>query len=334
MDRRLEQIAGRGHQAILRWHDTYVGRPAGVPEYIRKLEGYRETTAPSEGKATGFPDWSHPEWRRCVLEFYTRFAERYDRDPRIAFVQTGFGLWSEYHIYDGPMELGRTFPSREFQAEFARHLAQVFRQTPWMISVDAAGDHAPFAGDAELLALPFGVFDDSFNHKRHARENEPNWNAFDRERWQRAPCGGEFSFFQKEDQRLALAPNGPHGTPFEKHAAAFQISFMIGDDQPRFQPAERLLSAGLACGYRFRMTAFEASARASRVTIRNDGIAPLYFDAAPAVNGVRGEGTLRGLLPGESRTFTIAAGGQTPQLTIECDRLVPGQRIGFDADLK
>ena len=28
------------------------------------------------------------------------FAARYDDDPRIAFLQVGFGLWGEYHIYD------------------------------------------------------------------------------------------------------------------------------------------------------------------------------------------------------------------------------------------
>lgn len=333
VERLLDEIAGRRHQAILRWHDTYVGKPTGVPDYIKQLPDYRETTALSEGKPTGFPDWSHPRWRACVLDFYTEFASRYDRDPRIAFVQTGFGLWSEYHIYDGPMELGRTFPSLEFQAEFARHLAGVFHHTPWMISVDAAGEHTPFAGDPELLALPFGVFDDSFNHAKHARENEPNWNAFDRQRWRRAPAGGEFSFFQKVDQRLALAPQGPHGVPFDDHARAFHISFIIGDDQPRFQPAERIKSAGLACGYRFRVTAFEATAAASRVTITNTGIAPIYHDAWPAVGGVRCAESLRGLLPGATRTFNIPAGGDAPVLSIESDRLVPGQRIEFEADL-
>jgi hypothetical protein len=29
----------------------------------------------------------------------------------------------------------------------------------------------------------------------------------------------------------------------------------------------------------------------------------------------------------------VAAGGPSPQLTIECDRLVPGQRIQYEANL-
>lgn len=330
----LDAASRRGHQVVLRWHETYVGKPTGVPAYIKALPDYHETRGKSEKKATGFPDWSHPELRRFTLEFFTRFAEKYDRDPRLAFVEVGFGLWAEYHIYDGPMKLGKTFPSREFQAEFARHLDGTFQQTPWMISVDAAGDHAPFASDPSLLDLPFGEFDDSFNHARHAIENEPNWNIIRRDRWQIAPVGGEFSFFKKVDQSKALAPKGPHGIPFEKHAAKFHVSFMIGDAQPQFQPAERIRAAGLACGYRFRVTKFEASAAAAQVEMANEGIAPFYYDAFPAVNGVRSSTSLKGLLPGERRVFAVSAGGTAPRLTVECDRLSPGQRIGYVADLK
>jgi hypothetical protein len=333
VEKLLDDIATRRHQAILRWHDTYVGKPNGVPDYIKSLQDYRATTALSEKQPTGFPDWSHPELRRFMLEFFTRFAERYDRDPRISFVQVGFGLWSEYHIYDGPMQLGTTFPDRAFQAEFARHLASQFRQTPWMISVDAAGDHAPFASDDSLRDLPFGLFDDSFNHRRHKQENEPNWIALGIDRWKIAPTGGEFSFFEAKDQRKALSVNGPHGVPFDMQAAKFHVSFIIGDDQPNFQTAERIRMAGLACGYRFRVTRFECNAERSRVTIDNVGIAPIYHDAYPAIHRVRSKQTLKGLLPGASQSFEIESGGSSPVLTIQSDRLVQGQEIQFEAAL-
>ncbi|AMV39959.1 hypothetical protein [Planctomyces sp. SH-PL62] len=333
IEKLLDEVAGRKHQAILRWHDTYVGKPSGVPDSVRLLPDYRETVALSEQKRTAFPDWSHPELRRFLLEFLDRFAEKYDRDPRLAFLEVGFGLWAEYHIYDGPMEMGKTFPSLAFQREFAERMAARFHRTPWMISVDAAADRAPFASDPKLLALPFGLFDDSFNHARHAEVNEPNWDRLGRDRWKIAPMGGEFSFYEPKDQREALSPTGPHGVEFSRHAAKFHISFMIGDAQPRHQKPERIREAGMACGYRFRVSRFAASASRAEVTIENTGIAPIYHDAFPAVNGVRAKDSLRGLPPKESRTFAIDAGGETPKLTIESDRLVPGQRIEFDADL-
>ena len=103
----LDAVAARKHQAILRFWDTYPGRPTSVPAYIKALPDYREITAKSENRDTGFPDWSHPEYQRFVLEFYETFAQQYDRDPR---------------------------------------LANVFKETPWMISQDAhVAKRTPFA---------------------------------------------------------------------------------------------------------------------------------------------------------------------------------------------
>jgi hypothetical protein len=332
LEKRLDAIRGRKHQAIVRLHDTYVGKPSGVPGYIRKLPDYRETTAKSEGKETGFPDWSHPELGRFTLEFYSKFAEKYDRDPRIAFMQTGFGLWSEYHIYDGPMKLGGTFPSKEFQETFLRHLSVAFKATPWMISIDAAAEETtPFASRRGLVDLPFGVFDDSFLCKQHAKENEPNWTFFGRDRWRRAPAGGEFSYYTKDDQKNALASQGPYGIPFETAARDFHLTFIIANDQPEHQTMERIRDAGRSCGYRFRITEYRAGGGRSVLTVTNAGIAPTYHDAFVAVNGRRSTASLRGLCPGESRVCEVPAEGSG--VTIESDRLVPGQRIDFEAEL-
>lgn len=334
MDRLLDRVAARKHQAIVRFYFVYPGNPTTVPNYIRALPDYHETRGMSEDKPTMFPDWSHRALQAFTLEFYEKMAERYDNDPRLAFVETGFGLWAEYHIYSGPRVIGKTFPDKTFQAAFARQLDRVFRKTPWLISVDAADDeYAPFPDREDLRALPFGVFDDSFLCQQHARVNEPRWEILDRERWKRAPAGGEISYYTKHDQKEALSEKGPHGISFEKAAASFHITFMIANDQPKYQPMDRLRSAGMACGYRFQVTGFEASRSRSRVTVTNRGVAPIYHDAFLAVDGVRSDRSLRGLLPGESRTDEIAAGGAAPKLTIACDRLVPGQAIEFDADL-
>lgn len=63
----------------------------------------------------------------------------------------------------------------------------------------------------------------------------------------------------------------------------------------------------------------------------NDGIAPLYVDAWVAIDGVRSGTTLKGIAPGETRSAEVATGAGG--LTIACDRLLPGQQIGFEAHL-
>jgi hypothetical protein len=330
----LDDVASRKHQAVIRWHDTYVGKPTGVPKYITALSSYRGVRALSEKKQTEFPDWSHPELQRATLAFFTEFARRYDGDRRLAFLQVGFGLWAEYHIYDGPFQLGKTFPSHEYQAKFARHLAGTFQKTPWMISVDAASDDAPYTKDPELMKLSFGLFDDSFNHAKHDEVNKLDWDKIGRERWRTSPIGGEFSFYETRDQTMALAPKGPHGKPFADHARDYHLTFILGDAQPDHQKPDVIRKAGLSCGYQFEVTRCESSTDQTRVTVRNKGIAPIYYDAHPAVGAVRSSTSLKGLLPGEDRTCEIPAGLGSQTLTIECDHLVEGQRIQFDADLK
>ena len=108
---------------------------------------------------------------------------------------------------------------------------------------------------------------------------------------------------------------------------------MIADQWPRWMKEDELARHSAACGYRFKVERFEASESAARVTIANIGVAPIYYAAYPAVNGVRADKSLAGLLPGERRDFTIASGGTAPALTIESDRLLPGQRIGFESKL-
>ena len=250
-------------------------------------------------------------------------------------MQTGFGLWAEYHIYDGPFKLGKTFPDKAFQTEFLKHLDFVFRETPWSISVDSADDEvSPIAANKKLRQLSFGVFDDSFLCKQHSKVNKLNWDVMGRGRYRRQPAGGEFSYYTKRDQKQALAPDGPHGTSFEKAARAFHISYMIGSDQPLYQPMSRIEEAGLACGYKFQITMFLANSETSRVKVSNIGVAPIYRNAFVAVNGVRASKSLIGLAPGESASFEIASGGKSPKLGIVCDHLVKGQKIGFEADLK
>ena len=328
VERMLDTVAARKHQAVLRFWDTYPGHPTSVPAYIKALPDYQEVTAKSEGRDTGFPGWSHPEYQRFVLEFYLKFAQQYDHDPRLAFLQTGFGLWAEYHVYSGPEEPGKTFPSKEFQVRFFQHLAKVFKATPWMISKDAHVEkRTPFASHPTLLKLTFGIFDDSFHLAWKPGYNLDGWTFFGRDRYKYSPVGGEILFPNKQREEYVAEH-------WAAEARNFGITFMICEQWPRLTTTERIREHSMACGYKFKILAFEASPNESHVTVANTGVAPIYYDAFVTVNGVRASVSLKYLQPGQTKQFTIASGGATPKLTIECDRLVLGQHITFDADIK
>lgn len=336
LDKILDEIAARNHQAVLRFYFCYVGKETTVPDFIRTRPDYDETIGKSEGEKTHFCDWSNETLQEFTLDFYTRFAKRYDNDPRIAYLQTGFGLWAEFHIYDGPNELGKTFPSKEYQAKFLKHVDQQFTNLPWSISVDSADyDYTPLEDNAELLALEFGVFDDSFLCKPHPKENAVNWAILQSDRWKRQPGGGEFSYYNMKDQKNALAENGPNGVSFEEAAKQFHISYMIGNDQTRHSTVQRIASAGMATGYRFRVTAAAIKGNELRLRVTNEGVAPIYRDAYFAAGGNRSTASLRGLLPGESLVCSIAgvSVADLQEITIQSDAILPTQTIQFNADL-
>jgi len=331
----LDDIASRGHQAALRFYYVYPGAQTTVPLYIKAMDGCVETSGMTEGQLTWFPCWGHEELQQFTLRFYTEFAERYDDDPRMAFLQVGFGLWGEYHIYEPGVDLGVNFPDKAFQEEFFNHLHSAFNTLHWSISIDAADEeNTPLAASPDLLDIPFGLFDDSFLHEGHGEYNADCFDFFGADRRMTSPVGGEFSYYTDYDQQHALdLPDGPHGISFEELAAQYNLTYIIGNDQPEYQTPERIEAAGMAMGYRFEVTAFRVATDNALVTVRNTGIAPIYYDAYVAVNGVRSADSLKGLLPGTSREYRVMAGGSDPVLTIECDRLVDGQEIFYDADI-
>ncbi len=110
---------------------------------------------------------------------------------------------------------------------------------------------------------------------------------------------------------------------------------MIGDGQPKFQKEERLAQAGMATGYRFRITNAQRQNGKVRLEVTNSGIAPIYRDAYFSNGNVRSTISLKGLLPGEKRLIELddPQGTVSTTLTIQSDYLVPGQQIQFESNL-
>ena len=338
MDKLLEQVAARGHQAVVRFRYTYPGYASAVPDYIKKMEGYEAKWAKADGRSkpdTEYPDWRSEELQRFHQEFHRRFAERYDTDPRLAFVETGFGHWAEYHVYDGLFIKGQTFPSQEFQKQFLIKMDQWFVNTPWLISIDAAdGKYAPFSSQKDLLRLNFGNFDDSFMCEEWSGYNWESWQFFGMERYKKAPAGGEFSYYSSYDQKHVLDKEGMYGRVFEDVVAKVHMSFIIGNDQPGKQTPERIAQAAMSMGYRFEIRDFVIGEDV-RILIANVGVAPIYRDAFVELEGERGALNLRTLMPGEEQWVTFsckATMGSRPRIV--CDHLVPGQEIQYQANIE
>ncbi len=349
-DALLDDIASRGHQAVIRFryeypagHDGSSDGKTAVPAYIKALSDYHETYAadPDGDGPTHYADWSNDELKWFTTQFYSDFAARYRSDPRIAFMEIGFGHWSEYHIYGTKLKPGINFPDKDYQKQFLKHIDATLG-IPWLISIDAADDkYSPITESGDLQKLAFGLFDDSFMHEEHEigsgdGYNEECWIAMGSDRWQSAPAGGEISYYEDDDQKNFLSTAGMYGTTWEEAAAKYHITFMIANDATEGNHAtpERVRAASRATGYAFEVTACATDGGTTKVTVCNRGIAPLYRDAYFSIGNIRAATTLRGLLPGQCAEHTIAAALQEEaELHIESDVILPSQHIDFSADI-
>ena len=351
-DNMLDDIASREHQAIVRFRYEY---PSGtdvdgkkgttaVPDYIKALSDYNETYSKNPGGdgPTYYADWSNSELQWFTKQFYTDFCARYSHDKRLAFLEVGFGHWAEYHIYGTKLQLGVNFPSKQYQTEFFRHMNSVADGLPWCVSIDAADDtYSPVPDNAELRDMTFGLFDDSFMHKDHEIGssdgwNEEMWNIIGRNtRWQKAPCGGEISYYTDADQHNFLNPQGMYGVTWEQAAAKYHISFMIANDAPEgnYGTAERFLEAAYATGYRFEIIELKVRNDILYLQIKNKGIAPIYRPAFVSVNDKRSDYNLMQLLPDKAVTLEFPIGSiRQFAINIESD-YTPDGEIQFEADL-
>ena len=221
----------------------------------------------------------------------------------------------------------------------------MFKETPWSISIDAAdNNYTPVAGNKTLLGLNFGLFDDSFMHAEHDisqgnGDNERNWRDLGTDRWKTAPGGGEVSYYTEKDQREFLNPAGLYGVTWEDAASKYHMTYVIGNDAPEgsYATKERVYEASSYAGYKFEITGYAVNKVSAAVRVKNIGIAPLYHNAYVTVNGVRSEKSLKGLLPGEEATFTVAGltigDSETPEVSITSDKLLKGATIPYKANL-
>lgn len=360
-EKMLDDIASRGHQAIVRFRIEYpsetitnasgctekVKGATAVPNYIKVNKSYTETYSENPGGdgPTYYADWSNKELQWFYKQFYTDFSAKYDKDPRIAFVQAGFGHWAEYHIYGTTLKLDTNFAGKGYQSEFLTHLDSLFKETPWSISIDAADKkYTPIAGNKTLLGLKFGLFDDSFMHKEHDisqgdGDNDKNWQAIGTDRWKTSPAGGEISYYEDKDQHEFLNPAGLYGVTWEDAAAKYHMTYVIGNDAPEgsYATKDRVYEASSYAGYKFEITGYAVNKVSAAVRVKNIGIAPLYHNAYVTVKGMRSEKSLKGLLPGEEATFTVAGltigDSEKPEPTITGDKLLKGATIPYKANL-
>ena len=109
----LSQSQARHCQSTLRVFLEYPGEPIAIPQFLID-GGLKVKRWKSDDGQIHTPDYEDEKLRAALRQFITAYGERYDGDPRIAWLTVGMlGLWGEWHNY--PKE--ELFASKQVQGE-------------------------------------------------------------------------------------------------------------------------------------------------------------------------------------------------------------------------
>ena len=142
MENLLNDISGRGHQAVIRIFLEYPAKTDVVPKFLiddgLKIHKYLNTnTQPFPPAKVETPDYEDKNLRRSIKNFVAAFGKKYDGDPRFGFITAGLlGTWGEWHTYPK----NELFASKEVQAEVMAAYEEAFKVTPVLLRYPAGND--------------------------------------------------------------------------------------------------------------------------------------------------------------------------------------------------
>ena len=327
----LDDIASRGHQAVLRIYLEYPGRTGVIPEFLikdgLKIHAYLNTnTDPFPPALVETPDYEDQNLRRSLQSFIHAFGRKYDGDPRLGFVTAGLlGTWGEWHTYPR----SELFASKAVQIEVMEAYEAAFKLTPVLLRYPAGDDTFQKAKNADR---PFGYHDDSFAWATlHTGKDGDEWFFMtalaaagpDAEsKWKTEPIGGEIrpeAWGKVFDARPGDPAIQDIRTCVETTHASWLLDSGMFETQPDGDRVRRAEALVRGMGYDFHcpkviIGAVAAGTVAVRLEIVNRGVAPFYSDwkgewgllsDGRVARTAECSGTLTGLLPGdEPRVWT------------------------------
>lgn len=290
LDRFLDAVAARGHQAIFRFYAEYPGKKNSLPEFLfsdgglKLLRSERKSTPPRPPVEIETPDYKNAALRQMLTQFVKALGARYDGDPRIGFITAGLlGHWGEWH--NSPLD--DQFADKDLQTSVMNAYAESFLVTPILLRYPAGENDMRYASNA---ARAFGYHDDSF---AWGTLGKASWHFMTRmqaagpaalAKWQTQPVGGEIRpeawgiVFDASpaDARIENFRNCVDAT----HATWLMDSGMFKAGNPAAR-RERAIEEVRHMGYEFQVsrTALDMQEKLLdvRLEIANRGVAPFYY---------------------------------------------------------
>ena len=333
---------GRGKHIVFRVYIDYPERPSGLPDWLKdsvKLTPYKEYGGGLS------PDYENKALIQGMERLIAALGQRYDRDPRVAFIELGLlGYWGEWH----------TYPTERLMASNAVEQRVI---AAYRAAFPHVGLLARYGRDDAGKQDWLGFHDDMFPEDT---DNGEDWSflaglrASGRlENWKRASIGGEMvpnaarKWLGKNFAQTMAMTERAHFSWVGPYCPALETS-----RSPEFLARSQTLVRKL--GYQFRWEELHLPTRIERgkvasVTLAgvNEGVAPfardwevalvLLADRAEPVARQRLAVDPRTWLPGSIRvdaapTFEVPPGRYLLALGI-IDPMTRGPAVAFANDL-
>ena len=265
--------AAQGKHILFRVYVDYPKLPSGLPTWLQQA-GVQETAYQEHGGGKS-PDYNDPRMVAAMERLIDALGKRYNKHPRIAFIQLGLlGFWGEWHtwprgeMYASPQTerriidaYHRAFPDKSLMVRYARDYAG---QQPWI-----------------------GFHDDMFPEDT---DNGKDWSFLAglrssgrTDNWKTAVVGGEMTPVKAKQwlgagyqttmtmlERAHFTWIGPYGPPLER-----------SPDEEFRRRSEALVRK---MGYDFQLTELRHASAAKtgepmQISLQgqNNGVAPFYY---------------------------------------------------------
>jgi hypothetical protein len=321
LESKLDLIASRGCQAVFRIWIEYPNQPSGVPQFLiedgLKVTSWTNTEEKPASKNIT-PDYEDERLVSALERFVQEFGQRYDGDQRLGFLTAGLlGSWGEWHSW--PRD--ELFASKATQRRVLKAYAQAFTKTPVLLRYPAGKSNPNYVANDDL---PFGYHDDSFAWGTLDTGNpDDSWfymnlltkagdNALNK--WKKHPIGGEIRP-EVWGQIFDAKPTHKQAQDFAKcvqqtHASWLMDSGMF-NKKPSADRVHRATEAVRQMGYDFyvqsaRIDRTEAQQIEVELQVRNNGVAPFYYDWSMELAVLSSTGDLLKTYPVDWKLTTIA----------------------------
>lgn len=268
-----ESPLAQGKHILFRVYIDYPGLPSGLPDWLA-AKGVKTTPYREQGGGLS-PDYDDPRMVTAMERLIAALGRRYDRNPRIAFVEMGLlGFWGEWH----------TYPRNELfagQATQQRVLAAAHQAFPHKILMTRYP--ADYAGKQPWI----GFFDDMFPEDTDGAEAWMFLPAMRKngrtENWKQAVVGGEMvphaaeKWLGEDYAQTLRMVEAAHFSWVGPYCPALEHS-----SAPTFLTNSQALVRRM--GYEFQLTEIRHADQVHdgdrlevTITGENTGVAPFYY---------------------------------------------------------